>query len=305
VKAGDMVELAARNLCESVLRNSLTTLGIGVGIASLVAMLSLGIGLQQLANRRLARSGLFDTIVVTSRRGQRGFSRRAYGTAPPPTESRPLDESARLEFARLPNVLEATPDIRFVTDFHYQGKAYLAMVAALPPSARERDAFEDIQGQFFSSDTATEAILQIQFADDLLGIHPAPGSPSSKLDVNTQALIGKEITLSYAERMPSSQVSEVRPAAGKNPRPPQAPPGASGDADEPAAASFSVMPREKKLCIVGITDQDPDGLRGASGARVFLPLQMVENLHVMLPSGIRASESNFSRLPTISASACA
>ena len=29
-------------------------------------MLSLGIGLQQLANRRLEKSGLFDTVVVTS-----------------------------------------------------------------------------------------------------------------------------------------------------------------------------------------------------------------------------------------------
>jgi hypothetical protein len=40
-----MADLAVRNLRESILRNSLTTLGISVGVASLVAMLSLGIGL--------------------------------------------------------------------------------------------------------------------------------------------------------------------------------------------------------------------------------------------------------------------
>ncbi len=298
MRAGDLVELAARNLRESVLRNSLTTLGIGVGVASLVAMLSLGIGLQQLANRRLERSGLFDTIMVTSRRGVGGFNRRAFGNGPPPAESRPLDETARLEMARLPNVLEATPDIRFVTELHYEGKPHLTMVAGLPPSARENDAFENIQGHFFSSDTADEAILQIQFTDDLLGIHPKPGDPSSKLNPNTQALIGKEITLSYAERMPSPNVSEAKPVAGKNPGPPQTPPRASSDIDEPAAASFSVVPRERKLRIVGITDQDPDGIRGASGARVFLPLKMVENLHAMLPSGMRESEPDFSRVPT-------
>jgi len=298
VKAGDLVELAARNLRESVLRNSLTTLGIGVGVASLVAMLSLGIGLQQLADRRLERSGLFDAIMVTSRRSLRGFERRAYENSSPPAESRPLDEKARLEIARLPNVIEATPDIRFVTEFHYQGKPHLAMVAGLPPSAREKDAFDNIQGQFFTSDTADEAILQIQFADDLLGIQPQPGNPSSKLNANTQALIGKEITLSYAERMPSPQVSEAKPVAGKNPGPPQASPGAPSAAGEPAAASFSVVPRERTLRIVGITDQDPDGIRGASGARVFIPLHMVENLHVMLPSGMRESEPNFSSAPT-------
>src|SRR5208337_319863 len=257
VKANDLVELAGRNLRESILRNSLTTLGIGVGVASLVAMLSLGIGLQQLANRRLERSGLFDTIMVTSRRGVGGFNRRAFGNGPPPAESRSLDENARVEIARLPNVLEATPDIRFVTELHYQGKPQLTMVAGLPPSAGEKDAFENIQGHFFSSDTADEAILQIQFADDLLGIHPKVGEPSPKLNADTQALIGKEITLSYAERMPSPQTSADNPPAAKKSGPPQTPPRASSDADEPAAASFSVVPRERKLRIVGITDQDP------------------------------------------------
>jgi putative ABC transport system permease protein len=297
VKAGDLVELAARNLRESMLRNSLTTLGIGVGVASLVAMLSLGIGLQQLANRRLERSGLFDTIMVTSRRSMRGFERRAEANGPPPAESRPLDETARVEIARLPKVLEATPDIRFVTELHYQGKPQLTMVAGLPSSARENDAFENIQGHFFSSDTADEAILQIQFTDDLLGIHRKPGDPNSTLNANTQALIGKEITLSYAERMPSPQASEDKPTAAKKPGPPETPPVDASGAGEPAP-SFSVVPREIKLRIVGITDQDPDGIRGASGARVFLPLQMVENLHVMVPSGMRESMTNFSNAPT-------
>ena len=55
MKADDLLELAARNLRESVLRNSLTTLGIGMGVASLVAMLSLGIGLP--AQRRIVDQG--------------------------------------------------------------------------------------------------------------------------------------------------------------------------------------------------------------------------------------------------------
>ena len=75
MKLPDLTELALRNLRESVLRNSLTTIGISVGVASLVAMLSLGIGLQQLASRRLMKSGLFDTVVVTSRRDLRNFGR--------------------------------------------------------------------------------------------------------------------------------------------------------------------------------------------------------------------------------------
>src|SRR6202166_2784292 len=64
MKARDLTELAARNLREAVLRNSLTTVGIAVGVASLVAMLSLGVGLQQLINRRLESNGLFNTVLV-------------------------------------------------------------------------------------------------------------------------------------------------------------------------------------------------------------------------------------------------
>ena len=115
MKLPDLTELALRNLRESVLRNALTTIGISVGVASLVAMLSLGIGLQQLASRRLMKSGLFDTVVVTSRRDLRGFNRDDERSGPAPGESRILDESTRQQIEHLPNVLEAYPDIRFIT----------------------------------------------------------------------------------------------------------------------------------------------------------------------------------------------
>src|SRR6476646_6900938 len=97
----DSVELAARNLRESVLRNSLTTLGIAVGVASLVAMLSLGVGLQRMATRHLKSSGLFDTVVVTSRRDLRAFNREQEMSGPAPSESPDLDETARQRIEHL------------------------------------------------------------------------------------------------------------------------------------------------------------------------------------------------------------
>jgi ABC-type lipoprotein release transport system permease subunit len=116
VKLYDSVELAARNLRESVLRNSLTTIGIAVGVASLVAMLSLGIGLQRLASRRLKSSGLFDTVVVTSRRDMRSFNREQETNGPAPAESPELDDSARHKIEGVPGVAEAYPDLRFITE---------------------------------------------------------------------------------------------------------------------------------------------------------------------------------------------
>src|SRR6478609_7632815 len=136
MKIPDLTELALRNLRESLLRNSLTTVGISVGVASLVAMLSLGIGLQQLASRRLVKSGLFDTIIVSSRRELRGMGREEERNGPIPGESRVLDEPARQEIERLSNVSEANPDIRFVSELRFEDKPHLTTIAALPQSAK-------------------------------------------------------------------------------------------------------------------------------------------------------------------------
>ena len=139
-----------RNLRESVLRNSLTTVGISVGVASLVAMLSLGIGLQQLASRRLEKSGLFDTVVVTSRRDLRSFNREQESSGPTPAESPVARRACAAEDrAACPTFVEAYPDIRFITEFRFEDKPHLTMVAGVPFSAKNNDAFEGMQGRFF------------------------------------------------------------------------------------------------------------------------------------------------------------
>ena len=275
MKLPDLTELALRNLRESLLRNSLTTIGISVGVASLVAMLSLGIGLQQLASRRLMKSGLFDTVVVTSRRDLRNFGREEERSGPAPAESRILDEPTRQEIEHLPNVLEAYPDIRFITELRYEDKAHLTMVAALPASAKTNDAFETVQGQFFSSDAAPEVILQKAFAEELLGKTPKPGLDETKVADLAPPLLGKELTMRYAQRETATAPSTQ---ASKNT--------ASGD-QSAAGAAYSVVSREQKLKIVGIADLDPESMRGPARARVFLPLELAESLHVMQPTDLR------------------
>jgi putative ABC transport system permease protein len=231
VKAYDVAELALRNLRESVLRNSLTTVGISVGVASLVAMLSLGIGLQQLANRRLQKSGLFDTIRVTSRRDSRNLSREEGENMPDAALSPSLDEAARQKIAQLPDVSEAYPEIRFVTELRFQDHPHLSVVSALPSSASSTDAFEGIEGRFFSSDSAPEAILERSFAQRLSGSEPA------------RALLGKQLTMRYAERT-------AIPSAAS-----------SASSTNQADMAYSVAARYQNLTIVGICELDPDSMR--------------------------------------------
>jgi putative ABC transport system permease protein len=277
MKLPDLTELAVRNLRESLLRNSLTTIGISVGVASLVAMLSLGIGLQQLASRRLMKSGLFDTVVVTSRRDLRNFGREEERSGPAPAESRILDEPTRREIERLPNVLEAYPDIRFITELRYEDKPHLTTVAALPASAKSNDAFETVQGHFFSSDLAPEAILQKAFAEELLGKTPKPGLDETNVADLAAPLLGKELTMRYAQRE-AAQSAPSTEASDKN---------TSSGHQSLAGAAYSVVSREQKLKIIGVADLDPESMRGPTRARVFLPLELAESLHVMQPTDLR------------------
>jgi putative ABC transport system permease protein len=223
-------------------------------------MLSLGIGLQQLASRRLQKSGLFDTVVATSRRDLRNF-REQREEGPPPAESPSLDEPARKKIEQIPGVVEAYPDIRFVTDVRFDGKPHLTMVAGVPFSAKNNnDAFDGIQGSFFSADGAPEVILQKSFAEELLGITPKPGTDNTSLAELAKPLLGRELTMRYAERTSSPSSSSV------------------GQSDSEA---YSVVSHQRALKIVGLTDLDPDALRGTARARIFLPLKLAQDLHIM------------------------
>src|SRR6266478_6171894 len=174
----DMTELAVRNLREAILRNSLTTLGVAVGVASLVAMLSLGVGLQTLASQRLNKSGLFDAVFVSSKRGMRFMG----GDGPRPTtkknapnseDAKVLDEPSRQDMAKLPNVVEVYPQVRFLAEVRMNGGSYSTNVLGLPDSDRANGTFDGITGKAFSSATADQAILQSEFAKEL---SPQPAS---------------------------------------------------------------------------------------------------------------------------------
>jgi putative ABC transport system permease protein len=86
-------------------------------------------------------------------------------------------------------------------------------------------------------------------------------------------LLGKELTVRYAQRSASQS------------------PGSTSD-----SAAYSVVSRDQTLKIVGITDLDPDSMRGAARARLFLPLKLAQDLHVMLPTEMR--DASFNGTPT-------
>jgi putative ABC transport system permease protein len=239
----DLFELAGRNLRGARLRNALTTVGIAVGVASLVAMLSLGIGLQGFANQKLTKSGIFQTVFVTSRQDIRNMDEDSGARAGEvPALDPVLDEAARRRISTLPGVEEVAPEVRAMAQVDYGGKSSFTLLAGLPWSARDEDAMDTMRGSFFSSPSADEVLLQRDFA--------------KKLDPNPDALLGKSLTVRYAQRQTEN----------------------GGD-------SFTVERHDRQFRIVGLLDEQPfGGMRMISRARVFLPTQTAEAMNLMQPA---------------------
>jgi putative ABC transport system permease protein len=278
MKLGDLTELAARNLREAVLRNSLTTLGISVGVASLVALLSLGVGLQQLVDRSVARAGLFDTISVRSRQsapfGQPGGGRRNPRDAAELAPPRPLDDAARREFAALPNVLEVNPEVRFTAEARREPISQLVMVSGMATSSQSSGTLDGLNGHFFSGPDAEEAIIQGDLAKRLVEVGQAPAS-----------LLGQEITLRFAQRQALPPPTQQAPT--------DAPNQAVGPDEE--AMGFSIVPSEKKFLVVGVTPTSDSGggQVGFNNAGMYLPLAVAEKLQVVQQGDLRdVSRSN-------------
>jgi putative ABC transport system permease protein len=268
MKLPDLVEMASGNLRNSLLRNGLTTSGIAVGIASLVVMLSLGVGLQELAGQRLSRSGLFNTVVVSAWRDADEMAREGGPGVLARGDPRVLDEAARQEIEQIPNVEEALPEIRFVGEIRRDDKSYITSVGGLPLSARDDEAFDTLQGKFFSGPQAAEAIVKLDFAREQDASNPS-------------SLLGQEVVLRYAERAMLAPEEDTGDGSS----------GLTGETGtEGEEYGFTVVRREQTLRVVGIVEEDPyGGMRAVSRVRVYLPTGLVENLNIMQQSDLRGA----------------
>jgi putative ABC transport system permease protein len=130
-----------------------------------------------------------------------------------------------------------------------------------------------MQGNFFSSPMANEAILQIEFAKDL------SEKPAS--------LVGQDLVLRYAERqaLPPNENS----------------PSVSGE----SSGGFSVVPKELRLKIVGIVETEPAaGYGGVGNARLLIPLATASTLRAAqvndLRDIVRDNSTNKTTYPSLS-----
>ncbi len=181
MKLADVLALGLANLRQARLRTMLTMLGVAIGVAALVGMVSLGVGLQESLNARLLKTGFFQTIAVFPQ----GESR---ATAPAAAGPRPLDELALVAIRQIPGVRRVDPDIRIPVRIEVNGKSAGGLAVALPLEASDEALFRELPaGKFFSAEDAREIILNTEMARNLGFTRPAE-------------LVGKTVTASVGGR---------------------------------------------------------------------------------------------------------
>jgi putative ABC transport system permease protein len=250
----DTIHLALRNLREAILRSGLTALGVSIGIASLVGMVSFGVALQDQIVGSFLRSGMFNSITVTSAlpamarlRRTKGMERFIKGIEPaqPPAARPKLDDGALQKLAALDRVKEVYPDIRVPVEVKLEDFSEYSVAAGVSMSARGEGVFQQINiGQFFPNDAGDSCMISLDFAHHMT-------------DGDVKALLGKELTLGYA--------------TSANPAPSN--PGVPG-------GGLSVQRTEKKFRIVGIIERQAGaGLGAGMFTSVMIPLATARQMN--------------------------
>jgi ABC-type lipoprotein release transport system permease subunit len=176
----DILYLSLRNLREAKLRATLTSMGVIVGVAVIVTMVSFGLGLQRNLLSRFKALDLFNEMRVfgknvfalaspnsnAARRGDNPNDRRGPSFRPDKAPTRILDDAAIAEIANIPGVAYVEPSIALAVYVRVNGHSQMVFITgASAPNASSRFK-EFTAGQMLSSPNADEAVVTGKFTED-------------------------------------------------------------------------------------------------------------------------------------------
>lgn len=188
----DIIALALRNLRQAKLRTALTVIGVIVGVAAIVTMVSFGIGLQQnIIAQAFARLDAFTSMTVlgadaddllamsegrtaldeggeekddTASSENPASPQNASGSAPPQRPRRALDDEAIAEIKTLDGVKFAAPIVTFNCYTRFNGRTRFQTIAGAMPGADPR--FKNfLAGASFNDENASEAVINESFVN--------------------------------------------------------------------------------------------------------------------------------------------
>ena len=179
----DILRLSLRNLREAKLRATLTTMGVIVGVAVIVTMVSFGLGLQRNTVARFKELDLFNEITVFGKSlnsivdsrfnkregaegGDRQEQRRGLGSQPDKAPQRILDDAAIAEISKIQDVSYVEPRISFPTFMRANGHVQTQVVAGASVPNESSRFQKLVAGRMIGAPDANEAVVNEQWARD-------------------------------------------------------------------------------------------------------------------------------------------
>ena len=162
MKWSDLIRLAATNLWRRKLRSVLTMIGVMIGTASIVVMVSIGIGINQGIIDSLSQSGELTTININSTTYYSGGGMvimAAGSSGEEPVEAIKLDDRAVREIAALDHVTVVSPQQDFYNMTTKTGKFESSYgLTAINPDAVEALGIHVVEGSGFSKNAPSDTI---------------------------------------------------------------------------------------------------------------------------------------------------
>src|SRR5215212_9193911 len=260
----DILHLALRNLRQAKLRAILTTMGVIVGVAVIVTMVSFGLGLQSNLLARFKALDLFNEIQVfgqglSSLAGMDRSAARDEGERRQRsrTATRILDDAGVKEITAIPGVAYVEPSVNFPAYVRSNGKLLTQYVggANIPNAATRFQHFA--AGKQISSATADEAVVSERFVREFGYDKPADA-------------IGKTLEL-------------LAPPDEKDDAEEETPNFFGIPLDDPGLDESSAGIQTRRFTIAGVLSEIKEGagqggLRGLlPGAGIYVPLQIAHS----------------------------
>jgi putative ABC transport system permease protein len=180
-------------LLNNKLRSGLTMLGVIIGVASVVALLSIGQGAQSAITSRISSAGTNLVFVSPGAGAGGGMVRGAPGSA---TTLTLADTEAIAKPANVPDALVVAPEFDGRGQIIYGDTNTNATVSGVTPAYQDAFAAEVAQGRFIADSDitrfATVAVIGATVAEDLFGGFEAVGQ---KIKVSSQGRGGSTLAL--------------------------------------------------------------------------------------------------------------
>ncbi|MCX8130406.1 MAG: ABC transporter permease [Clostridia bacterium] len=207
----DLIRMGLRNLLRRKTRTILTVLGVVIGTAAIVVMLSLGIGMNESFNREMQKMGSLNIINVNNYRMPEGDS----GIMQGPIQTGVLDDKAVAKMAQLEGVEAVTPLFEAYPKFVSGKYVAFGQLIGIDTRVMKEFEFKIDQGSLLQAGESNTVVFGCNMAQNFYnpksrgGFNMYMGMPGQKppVDVMNDKML-LTFDMSYGERQPMGAVQD-------------------------------------------------------------------------------------------------